>query len=280
MAPEALLEHLPLKDEVESILFPKYSLKMATGTGKTWVLAVLLVWQYFNSLHGEHPGWYSNRFLVVTPGHEVLNRLLDSFKGKRDLKTGQRNPDTSDYARSLFMPEGSRWRDQFHLDIFEPSDVRANTTPPDGPFVLLTNWQQFSLRKGTSNLWEQWTGEDVEEQRRGEVIADFLSEFPDLVVMNDEAHHVHGKKTVRDEELVWRHFMNYLHKQLMQKHPKDLGLFTQVDFSATPFYGSGVNREYFPHIVYDYDLVQAMREMLVKQLFLEERLSPPAKQKQ
>jgi type III restriction enzyme len=273
LAPRALLQHLPLKTEVESTLFPKYCLKMATGTGKTWVLAALLLWQYFNSLRGEHPGWYSNRFLIVVPGHEVLNRLLDSFKGRRDLKTSQRDPATSDYARALFMPEGTRWRDQFHLDIYEPSDVRANTSPPDGPFVLLTNWQQFRLREGTPSLWEQWTGEDVEEQPRGEVIADFLSEFPDLVVMNDEAHHVHGKKTTRNEELVWRHFMGYLHESLTQKHPKERGLFMQVDFSATPFYGSGANREYFPHIVYDYDLVQAMREMLVKQLFLEERQS-------
>jgi len=47
----------------------------------------------------------------------------------------------------------------------------------------------------------------------------------------------------------------------------------QIDYSATPFYGSGANREYFPHIVYDFELVQAMREPLVKQLFLEERQS-------
>jgi len=70
----------------------------------------------------------------------VLNRLFDSFKGKRDLKTGQRDPAKSDYARSLFMPEGAQWRDQFHLDIYELSDVRPNTSPPDGPFVLVTNW--------------------------------------------------------------------------------------------------------------------------------------------
>ena len=275
LAPEALSQHLPLKEEVESIPFPKFCLKMATGTGKTWVLAALLVWQYFNSLRGERPGWYSNRFLVVAPGHEVLNRLLDSFKGKRDLKTGQRDPAKSDYARSLFMPEGARWRDQFHLmdNIYEPSDVRPNTTPPDGSFVLVTNWQQFRLKEGTSSLWEQWTGEDVEEQPRGEIIADFLSEFPDLVVMNDEAHHVHDKKTARNVALVWRHFMGYLYERLRQKHPKERGLFMQVDYSATPFYGSGANREYFPHIVYDFDLVQAMREPLVKQLFLEERQS-------
>jgi len=64
-------------------------------------------------------------------------------------------------------------------------------------------------------------GEDVEEQPHGEVIADFLSEFPDLVVMNDEAHHVHGKKTTRDEALVWRHFMSYLYGQLAHKHSKE-----------------------------------------------------------
>jgi type III restriction enzyme len=139
--------------------------------------------------------------------------------------------------------------------------------------VLVTNWQQFRLKEGTASLWEQWTGEDVEEQPRGEIIADFLSEFTDLVVMNDEAHHVHGKKTARNEVLVWRHFMGYLYERLRQKHPKERGLFMQIDYSATPFYGSGANREYFPHIVYDFDLVQAMREPLVKQLFLEERQS-------
>ena len=92
VAPESLHQHLPLKQEVETISFPKYAVKMATGSGKTWVLAALLIWQYFNKLNNEE-GDYSCRFLVVTPGHEVLNRLLDSFKGKRDIKTGNRNPD-------------------------------------------------------------------------------------------------------------------------------------------------------------------------------------------
>lgn len=208
VAPEVLFEHLPLKQEVESLFFPKYALKMATGSGKTWVLAALLVWQYFNRINNERPGNYSYRFLVVTPGHEVLNRLLDSFKGKRDLKTGNRNPKTSDYKRSLFMPDGANWRDRFHLEIKEPRDVQSNTTPPDGPFVFITNWQQFRLKADAKNLWAQFTGEDVEEMPRGEVILDFLCEYPDLIIMNDEAHHVHGKKGVTGDELVWRQFMN------------------------------------------------------------------------
>lgn len=276
VAPEALIQHLPLKHEVDTIPFPKYALKMATGSGKTWVLAALLVWQYFNKLNqklNQEPGKYSYRFLVVTPGHEVLNRLLDSFKGKRDPKTGDRRPETSDYNRSLFIPDGARWRNRFHLEIMEPHDVHTNTTPPDGPFVLITNWQQFRLKKGVTDLWARYTGEDVEEAPRGEVLLDFLSQYPDLIVMNDEAHHVHGKKSATGEELVWRRFMNLLYERLKENHQGKLGAFFQVDYSATPFYGSGQKREFFPHIIYDYDLISAMQHMLVKQLFLEERQS-------
>ena len=273
VAPEALFEHLPLKQEVESISFPKYALKMATGSGKTWVLAALLIWQYFNKMNNERPGNYSHRFLVVTPGHEVLNRLLDSFKGKRHLKTGNRDPETSDYKRSLFMPEGANWRDRFHIEILEPTDVQPNISPPDGPFVFITNWQQFRLKGGAQNLWAQYTGEDVEEMPRGEIILDFLCQYPDLIIMNDEAHHVHGKKSATGEELVWRQFMNLLRERLKDSHKDEFGPFVQIDYSATPFYGSAEKREYFPHIAYDYDLVSAMQDMHVKQLFLEERQS-------
>ena len=273
ICPETLYQHLPLKLEVEKVLFPKYALKMATGSGKTWVLAALIVWQYFNRINNENFNDFTYRFLVVAPGHEVLNRLFDSFKGKRDPKTGNRMPETSDYNRGLFIPDGSNWRNRFHLEILEPSDVKPNISPPEGPFALLTNWQQIRLKSSGQNLWAKYTGEDVEEMPRGEVILDFLSEFPDLIVMNDEAHHVHGKKSARGEELVWRKFMQLLFDRLQNKHKEEFGTFMQIDYSATPFYGSGEKKEYFPHIVYDYDLVSGMQDMLVKQLFLEERQS-------
>lgn len=271
VSPEILYQHLPLKLEVENVSFPKFALKMATGSGKTWVLAALLVWQYFNKLNNDGSNNYSYRFLVVTPGHEVLNRLLDSFKGKRDLKTGNRIPETSDYNRGLFIPESSNWKDRFHLEILEPNDVKPNISPPDGSFVYLTNWQQFRLKSKGQNLWAQYTGEDVEEMPRGEIILEFLSQYPDLIIMNDEAHHVHGKKGAKGEELIWRQFMDLLYERLSKRHEDEFGPFLQIDYSATPFYGSREKKEYFPHIVYDYDLVSAMQDMLVKQLFLEER---------
>ncbi|MFQ6120647.1 MAG: DEAD/DEAH box helicase family protein [Methanosarcinales archaeon] len=60
--------------------YPKYALKMATGTGKTWVLIALLVWQCFNHRRCETQVPYSNHFLVVAPGLIVLDRLIDAFK--------------------------------------------------------------------------------------------------------------------------------------------------------------------------------------------------------
>ncbi len=269
-APEALAASAALSEEVKNLPFAKYCLKMATGTGKTWVLAALLVWQYFNALNGEQPGKYSTHFLLVAPGHEVLNRLLDMFLGKHDPKTGNRDKSKSDFERPLFMPEGERFRNRFNLRVLEPSDIRPNLTPPDEPFVYITNWQQFRLNE-SSNLWDQLTGADVEEQPRGEIIADFLSEYSDLIIFNDEAHHVHGAKTAKGEELVWRRFLTALYERMAEKRSKKKGIFLQIDFSATPFYGSAEKKEYFPHIVYDFDLVEAMRAMLVKQIFLEER---------
>jgi len=273
LKPEALEKHLSLKEEVESIPFEKYCLKMATGTGKTYVLFALMVWQYFNHLNQEKKdsNLFSSRFLIVAPGMEVLNRLLDAFKGKKDPKTGNRDPATSYEKMELFLPPGASWRERFHLEKLEPRDVRPNMTPPDGPFVYLTNWQQFVLRKKGDNLWEKYTGEDVEEKPRGEIILDFLSGYQDLVVLNDEAHHVHGNKTAKGVELVWRKFMKSLHNEMQKNFPDDTGLFMQIDFSATPFFGTGAYKEFFPHIVYDYDLPRATKNMLVKQIFLEER---------
>lgn len=277
VAPDILATSQAVLDEVQSVDFVKYCLKMATGTGKTWVLIALIVWQYFNSLNNEKPrdtkgeskDWYSDRFLLVAPGREVLNRLLDAFKGRRDIKTDLRDPATADYNLPLMMPDS--WRPKFNLQFFEPNEIRPNTTAPEGPFMFLTNWQQFVLKKDAGSLWEELTGAEDDEPR-GEFLANFLSEFPSLVIMNDEAHHVHSAKTATSEELVWRKFIRVLRNRLAEKHKENKGLFIQFDFSATPFFGSGTQKTYFAHIVYDYDLVAAMHAMLVKQLFLEKRM--------
>ena len=84
--------------------FPRYCMKMATGTGKTWVLNALLIRQFLNA-HEGNMGFTKN-FLIVAPGLIVYDRLLDSVLGKIDIITNQRNFNTSDYFifNELFIP--------------------------------------------------------------------------------------------------------------------------------------------------------------------------------
>lgn len=59
-----------------------YAVKMATGTGKTWVMHALLIWQYLNASDNLNKNNYSKNFLLVAPGLIVYNILLDAFLGK------------------------------------------------------------------------------------------------------------------------------------------------------------------------------------------------------
>jgi len=86
---------------------PKYCMKLATGTGKTWVLSALLIWQYLNAKHEETAsGRFFRNFLIVAPGLIVYERLLDAYLGKETAGSGSRNFDTSDFRmyEELFIP--------------------------------------------------------------------------------------------------------------------------------------------------------------------------------
>ena len=87
--------------------YPKYAIKMATGTGKTWVMQAILIWQYLNAKHEEAPsGKYSKNFLLVAPGLIIYERLLNALLGKEN-EQGVRNFDRSDIKQSeeLFIPQ-------------------------------------------------------------------------------------------------------------------------------------------------------------------------------
>src|SRR3989304_3591361 len=93
---------------------------------------------------------------------------------------------------------------------------------------------------------------------------DFLTYNGDLMVINDEAHHVHNASDA--EQKRWQESIEELREKIKQN--KD-AIFTQLDFTATPFTIKGKKKEFFAHVVYDYGLVEAMHAMLVKQLFIE-----------
>lgn len=287
---------------------PKYCLKMATGTGKTWVLQALLVWQMLNKSalleQGTDDPRFTRRFLIVAPGLIVYERLLDAFLGK-ERASGGRDFATSDTERyaELFVPPASRERvRQFVQGNFCPKqDIGLKAT--GNGLVAVTNWHL--LQETGEELAEAEADEaqleaagilpdahdvvrhvlpvapgratgnslDVLDNRwaRGRVIA-FLQALPDLMVFNDEAHHIHDlKRDGEADEVEWQKSLSRIAEGKGRR-------FVQVDFSATPYNeraGRGRNasssKVWFPHIVVDFDLKSAMRSGLVKSLVLDKR---------
>jgi type III restriction enzyme len=274
---------------------PKYCLKMATGTGKTWVLQALLVWQLLNKTANPQDERFTRHFLIVAPGLIVYDRLLDAFCGK--LQDGQRDFALSDVARyaELFIPEG--YREQVfgfvRGNVCAKEEIGLKAT--GNGLIGITNWHLLN-EAGTAgedsgidtpgaatdpktmveSLLPVTPGKsagnslEVLDKRfaRGGVL-DFLADLPELLVFNDEAHHIHEfKREGEASEVEWQ-------KSLLRIAESKGRRFVQMDFSATPYndVGSGRNQRkvYFPHIVVDFDLKAAMRAGLVKALVLDKR---------
>lgn len=278
---------------------PKYCLKMATGTGKTWVLQALLVWQMLNktaalAAHHDDPR-FTRHFLLVAPGLIVYERLLEAFVGK--LAGGSRDFATSDVAKyaDLFIPTG--YREQVfgfvQGNVCSKSEIGLKAT--GNGMIAITNWQQL-VATDEEEMPEEvgapgalmepqqvvaavlpltpgraaGNSLDVLDRRyaRGNVL-EYLAGLPELMAFNDEAHHIHEiKREGETTEVEWQ-------QSLLRIAASKGARFVQVDFSATPYndLGSGKKqrRLYFPHIVTDFDLVAAMRAGLVKSLVLDKR---------
>lgn len=274
---------------------PKYAAKMATGTGKTWVLNALLIWQFLNNREYPEDRRFTSNFLVVAPGLIVYDRLLDSFMGKE--RDGKRVFELSDiYLNSeIFVPDN--YRDQVfgfvQSSVATKSEIGRKTT--GGGQIAITNWHLlagvedpdfvsdivapgdnidakaavesfFPVLPGTTSR-NRLEALDRSFMRGGPL--DSLKDLTSLVVFNDEAHHIHSiKKGEQIDEVQWQ-------KSLTEIGATKAERFIQIDFSATPYneQGSGAKKDkkYFPHIIVDFDLSAAMKLGLVKALALDKR---------
>jgi type III restriction enzyme len=301
VAPDALLVGSRLTEVSQSKhKHPKYCLKMATGTGKTWVLQALLIWQLLNKnaalAEGIDDTRFTRHFLVVTPGLIVYDRLLDAFRGKQ--VAGVREFACSDIARyaELFIPENHR-EPVFNFvrgNVCDKTEIGLKTT--GNGMIAITNWHLLQEADGEAfdeteletpgapldpqavinSLLPVMPGKaagnslDVLDRRfaRGGTL-EFLASLPELLVFNDEAHHIHEfKREGESSEVEWQQSLTRIAEGKGRR-------FTQVDFSATPYndVGSGKNKHkvYFPHIIADFDLKTAMKAGLVKSLVLDKR---------
>lgn len=277
--------------------YPKYLVKMATGTGKTWVMHALLVWQYLNARHetGGRSGRWTKNFLFVAPGLIVYERLLDAFCGKRTEDGESRDFATSDIAANaaLFVPPA--YRDavfSFVQNGFVRKEDFGRKVTGDGVLAVM-NWQAFlsdATVGGAEGVDEaddlDGTGilDDILPTRPGVAAGnaletldaqflrggrlDFLKDLPDLMLINDEAHHVHGGRTAEAETVMWQRGIDAL------AEGKGTNFF-QLDFSATPYETSGsgktLREDFFPHVVVDYDLKSAIEDGRVKTVVIDRR---------
>jgi len=214
----------------------RFAFKMATGSGKTWVMAMSVVWSHFHKTRvlGSE---LSTNFLIVAPNVIVYQRLEKDFA-------------SNNIFRQLpLVPQ--EWRP------FEPKVIlRGEAAEPaaSGNLFLTNIHQLYESRE------QEWTPQNAVEALLGKKPAKDLAagqrsmlerikSLKDLVVLNDEAHHVH------DAELVWSQSLLSIHRAL----PNGLGLW--LDFSATPKDQNGM---YFPWTVCDYPLAQAVEDRIVK----------------
>lgn len=218
--------------------FPRYCIKMATGSGKTKVIALAIAWHYFNAV-AEGRDDFARTFLLVAPNVIVFERLRADFEGCRIYRTDP-----------IIPPE---------LEVFWDFDCYMRGDPERAASqgaLYLTNVQQLYNRSTSAD------GDEVEEMtgvlgpkpnpdsaQPDDFDGRIAARGSRCVVVNDEGHHTH------DESNEWNELIRHIHARVIG------GLTTQLDFSATPRYAKG---GLFTWTVFDYPLKQAIIDNVVK----------------
>lgn len=237
-----LIRYFPeLEQQGEQVLPEKgllrYAFKMATGSGKTYAMALIIVWSYFNNLR-EKNNRYPNNFLLVAPNVIVYERLAKDFADNKIF-----------YSLPLIPPA---WRPNWNVKV----TLREDDSPlnPSGNLIVNNIQQLYDSRRTEQppvNIVDEILGRKPQKDltKSPELLIDKIKKLDNLLVINDEAHHVH------DETLQWHKTLMSIHKTL----PDGINLW--LDFSATPKTQTGT---YYPWIIVDYPLAQAVEDRIVK----------------
>ena len=235
----------------------RFVIKMATGAGKTKVLSLILAWCYFHKTY-EEDSELARNFLVIAPNIIVLDRIRTDFDGLRIFFEDPVLPDNGF--------EGKNWQDDFQLTLHIQDDV--NVTRKTGN-IFLTNIHRVYASNDVEPTFED---DDLMDYFLGKRptgrttdskvdLGDIVREIDELVVLNDEAHHIH------DNRLAWFKSIEDIHNRLKQK---EHFLSMQIDVTATPKHTNGA---IFVQTVSDYPLVEAITQNVVKHPVLPDSAS-------
>lgn len=226
----------------------RFLIKMATGSGKTKVLSLAIAWSYFHKLYEEDSDLARN-FLLITPNIIVLDRLKTDFEG---LKIFSQDP--------VIPPngyEGRNWKDDFQVMVHLQDEV--NIVRKVGNIFLTNIHRVYDSGNHVASFEDEDTTayflgpravSKTNEQRTD--LGLIVREIDELMVLNDEAHHMH------DEKMAWFQSIQDIHNKLLQKG-RYLSL--QIDVTATPKHKNGA---IFVQTVSDYPLVEAIYQNVVK----------------
>lgn len=224
----------------------RYGCKMATGSGKTVVMSMLIAWAFCNRGRNPSDDRFPNATLVVCPNLTIFERLQVL---RTDIEDNYyRN---FDIVPSQLMPELQKGK------------------------VLITNWHKFAPESPHAESGKSYVvvdkGEESPDAFARRVLGDLYDRAP-IMVLNDEAHHAYRPKLVeegeklsaeekaeREEATVWVSGLDRINAACGVKFVADL--------SATPFYlaGSGyIEGSPFPWLVSDFGLVDAIESGIVK----------------
>lgn len=251
----SLLKHLDtdgyIRPKDMSEEWVRYVLKLATGTGKTKVLSLLIAWSYFNHKY-ESQMDYPNNFLLIAPNLIVLDRLLEDFRASKIFHSDPIFPEDG--------IEGRAWRQDFQLSVHEGKNI---STISDLGNLFVTNVHKLHTNRDVPpslddpNTKNFFLGKSAVTKTTDDSLnlRTLAGELPNLMVLNDEAHHIH------DEKLEWFKSIEELASLYLAEDKK--APFLQIDVTATPKNEKG---GIFPRVVADYPLVEAIQHRVVKRL--------------
>jgi type III restriction enzyme len=237
----------------------RVAFKMATGSGKTVVMAMLIAWQVLNKRANPHSSRFTNRFLIVTPGITIKDRLRVLIPN---------DPDNYYRLRDIVPPDL-----MMHMNSAR---------------IAIVNFHQFRQRdlieasSTTKQILRQGRAHNPFIETPDQMVARVCSTFGtkgEIIVINDEAHHCYQGRSQNGKGV--KEKLDKYDKQEVKKQQEDarlwfdglqavqsrLGIKVVYDLSATPFFlrGSGYGEgTIFPWVVSDFSLVDAIESGIVK----------------
>ena len=232
--------------------------KMATGSGKTKVMSLAILWSYFNKIY-ENNNDLSSNFLIIAPNVIVLDRLKQDFENLNIFRNDPCLPEDGF--------ENQNWKMDFLNKVDAHIQKQVNVNKNSGN-IFLTNIQQIYPNRekepnlDDNNLTEYFFGKPVKSKLESDVdLLKIIKQINDVIIINDEAHHIH------EEQQAWNRTILDIHNNLSFR---DLKLNLQLDFTATPKHR---DTSIFVQTISDYPLTEAIHQNIVKNIEVPNKTS-------